>query len=155
MKTSTLNQYLFSVCLTLLFVPSTSHAGIYKWVDAHGQTHYSESKEAADKAQAAELKVRSAPTSTQANDPLMQNLQEQQRQKQLRQEQNLTGNSSRSTADKNPVSLSGGRVDETSDASRCNLAKDILSGAVKHRNGAKIDEYDLEVARNDVRAFCH
>ena len=155
MKTPTFNQYLFCVCLTLLFAPSTSHAGIYKWVDAHGQTHYSESKEAADKAQAAELKVRSAPTSTQANDPLMQNLQEQQRQKQLRQEQSLTGNTSKPPAERKPVSLSGGRVDETSDSSRCNLAKDVLSGAVKHRNGAKTDEYDLEVARNDVRAFCH
>jgi hypothetical protein len=155
MKTSNFKQFIFCVCLTLLFVPSTSHAGVYKWVDANGQTHYSEKKEDADKAKALELKVKSEPISTQATDPLMRNLQEQERQFKTRQGQNQNGNSSRPPVAARPKSLSDGRVDETSDASRCNLARDVLSGAVKHRSGAPIDENDREVAKNDVRAFCH
>jgi hypothetical protein len=52
-----------------------------------------------------------------------------------------------------PKSLSGGKSDET-DASRCNLARDVISGAVRHRNGAPTDKNDREVAENDIRAFC-
>jgi hypothetical protein len=155
MKTSKFKQCIFSVCLTLLCVPSTSHAEIYKWTDANGQTHYSEKKADADKAKALQLKVKSGPISTQATDPLMQNLQEQERQFKTRQGQNQNGNSFRPPAETRPKSLSGGNVDETSDASQCNLARDVLSGAVKHRNGAKTDDNDIEVAKNDIRAFCH
>jgi hypothetical protein len=53
-----------------------------------------------------------------------------------------------------PKSLSGGRSDD-SDGSRCNLARDVLSGAVRHTNGAPTDKYDREIAENDVRAYCH
>ena len=155
MKTSNFKQCIFSVCLTLLFVSSTSHAEIYKWTDANGQTHYSEKKADADKAKALQLKVKSGPISTQATDPLMQNLHEQERQFKTRQEQNLNGNSSRPPVEAGPKSLSDGRVDETSDASRCNLARDIISGAVTHRNGAQTDDNDLDVAKNDIRTFCH
>jgi hypothetical protein len=151
MKTSNFKQCIFSVCLTFLFVSSTSHAEIYKWTDANGQTHYSEKKADADKAKALQLKVKSAPISTQAADPLMQNLHEQERQFKTRQEQNQN----KPPADTRPKSLSGGKVDQTSDASQCNLARDIVSGAVKHRNGAKTDDNDIEVAKNDIRAFCH
>jgi hypothetical protein len=152
MKKSNFNQCIFSVCLTLLFVPSASHAEIYKWIDANGQTHYSEKKEDADKAKAVELKVKSQPTSTQTSNSLMQSLQEQERQSKKRQEQQQKGNTS--AAATRPESLSGGRSDGT-DASRCNLARDVISGAVRHPNGAPTDKYDREVAENDIRSFCH
>jgi hypothetical protein len=154
MKKSNCNQCLFSVCLTLLFVSSTSHAGTYKWVDANGQTHYSERKEDADKAQAIELKINSKPAPTQASDPLMQSLLEQERRSKKRSEQQMKGNTSAPPIVTKPESLSGGRSDGT-DASRCNLARDVISGAVRHNNGAPIDKHDIEVAERDIRSFCH
>jgi hypothetical protein len=51
------------------------------------------------------------------------------------------------------TSESHGREDG-SDASRCALARDILKGALRHANGAKIDQYDMDTARNDVQMFC-
>lgn len=53
-----------------------------------------------------------------------------------------------------PRPLSGGKENGT-DASRCALARDVLSGAVRHRNGTPTDANDREVAQNDIRAFCH
>lgn len=52
-----------------------------------------------------------------------------------------------------PTSVSKGREHGT-DASRCNLAQDVLKGALVHRNGKPIDQYDLDTARSDVRLFC-
>jgi len=154
MEKSNCNQWISGVCLALVLVSSASQAEIFKWVDANGQTHYSEKKEEADKAKALELRVKSPPTSTQENNSLMQSLQEQERQFKKRQEQQLTGNTSAAPAVTKPVSLSGGRSDGT-DASRCNLARDVLSGAVRHTNGAPTDQNDIDIAKNDVSSFCH
>jgi len=57
-------------------------------------------------------------------------------------------------ADTQPKSLSGGRIEET-DAAKCNYARDILSGALLHRNGAPTDENDRRIAENDSRTYCH
>jgi hypothetical protein len=153
MKISNFNQCLFSACLTLLFVSSTSHAEIYKWVDANGQTHYSEGKEDAGKAKTEELKVRSQPTSPQGTNSSTQYWQEQERQFKQRQIQKLNEKTYALPADTRPMSLSGGKSDDT-DSSKCNLARDVIGGAVRHRNGAPIDKHDREVAANDIRSFC-
>jgi hypothetical protein len=153
MKISNFSQCIFSACLTLLFVSSTSHAQIYKWVDANGQTHYSEKQEDAGKAKTEELKIRSQPTSTQANNSSAQYWQEQERQFNQRRVQKLNKKTYGSPVTMRPNSQSGGKSDDT-DASRCNLAKDVISGAVSHRNGASTDKYDREVAENDIRTFC-
>jgi Domain of unknown function (DUF4124) len=153
MKSLNSNRRILSVCLTLLFVSSTSHAQIYKWVDASGQTHYSERKEDAGKAKAVELKVESQPISTRATNSSAQDLQEQERRFKQRQAQKLNGKTFGPPLAARPKSLSGGKSDDT-DASRCNLARDVISGAVRHRNRAPIDKHDREVAENDIRAFC-
>jgi hypothetical protein len=136
-----------------LFVSSTIHAQIYKWVDASGQTHYSERKEDAGKATAVELKVESQSMSTRATNSSAQDWQEKERQFKQRQIQKPNERTYGPPAATRPQALSGGKSDET-DSSRCNLARDVISGAVKHRNGAPIDKHDREVAENDIRAFC-
>lgn len=154
MKNPYLNQSIFGICVTLLFASSSCFAGIYKWVDANGETHYSEKKEDAEKAKVSELKIKPAPMQPQATDnSLLRNLQGQERQFKKLQEQNMQGSAARPPI-LPPPSLSGGRSDGT-DSSRCNLARDVLSGAVSHRNGAATDDYDRKVAENDIRTFCH
>jgi hypothetical protein len=154
MKNSSFIQCVFSFCLALVFVPATSHAQIYKWVDANGLTHYSEKKEDAEKAKLTELKVKPGPTSTPESDSLMKNLKEQEKQFKKRQEETQKQNTPEPPVNMPPVSLSDGRAGD-SDQSKCNLAKDVLSGAVRHGNGAKTDDYDRELAQREVKAYCH
>jgi hypothetical protein len=153
MKIPGLGRYVFGVCLASLFLPLTTHAEIFKWIDAKGQTHYSERKEDGGKVKPEELKVRPPPASARTSDSSIPDWKEQEHRLKERQAQRLR----ESTADVPAVtrikSLSGGRSDDTP-ASKCNLARDVLSGAVRHTNGAPIDKYDLEVAKNDVNAFC-
>jgi hypothetical protein len=154
MKKLNFNQGLLSVCFALLFMPSTSNAEIYKWVDANGQTHYSERKDDTGKAKALDLKAAPPTASTPATNPPSDYWQDQERLFRQRQIQNQNAKPRATPVDTTPKSLSGGRSDGT-DESRCNLARDVISGAVRHRNGAPIDQYDREVAENDIRAFCH
>lgn len=155
MKTANLKPGLLSVCLTLLFASSTGHAEIYKWVDANGQTHYSERKEDADKAKAAELKVRSQGPSAEESKASLEYWQEQDRQfKQRQAQKQLAKRASMPPVATQPRSLSGGRADGT-DASRCNLARDVLSGAVRLRNGLPTGAIERKTAEDDVRLACH
>jgi len=131
-----------------------AHAEIYKWVDANGQTHYSERKSAnGNKTEAIQVKV--TPPSPSSNTPpaptpgARAHAEQFERQKR----ENLQQASSHQAAP-SPRSLSGGISDET-DASRCNLARDILSGAVRHTNGKPTDQYDRDTAQSDIKAFCH
>jgi hypothetical protein len=142
-------RILSAFLLPFLLVPA-SHAQVYKWVDAKGKTHYSSRKEDAGPAKAAEVKLPPQPAPSPAAKPAAEYLREQNRQTQPR----LPPQEADSPpTPKQPRSLSGGKEDGT-DASRCALARDVLSGAVRHRNGQPTDKYDLDVAQNDVRAFC-
>ena len=142
-----------SIVLAALLATSTSHSQIYKWVDANGRTHFSERKEASAAAKTEELKSRQQPGATQNARSTAEYWQEQETKFQQRQIQKQHEQSSTTTPTKRPKSLSDGREHGT-DASRCALARDVLSGAVKHGSGAPIDKYDREVAENDVRMFC-
>lgn len=154
MNISIFNQRILSVCLTLLFVPSISHAEIYKWVDANGQTHFSERKDDVSKAKAVELKVVPQTVSTPAINSPTEYWQDQERQFKQRQIQRQNEQQHVLPVSTTPKSLSEGRENGT-DASRCNLARDVISGAIKHTNGKPTDRYDREVAENDIRVFCH
>ena len=142
-----------SILLFALLAASSSHSQIYKWVDANGTTHFSERKDATASTRTEELKSRPQPGAAQNIRSSEEYWQEQetkfrQRQIQKRQEQ------SRATPPvTRPKSLSEGRENGT-DASRCALARDVLSGAVRHTNGAVIDKYDRDIAENDVHMFC-
>ncbi len=147
-------QGILGICLALWFLPATSHAEIYKWVDADGQMHYSEYKEDAEMANVNKLKIESPPPSAQNAAVSQQSWLEQERSLEQHQLQKKNEMLAPSPLPIRPQSLSGGTEDGT-DASRCALARDILNGAVHHANGAPIDEYDRQVAENDVQSFCH
>lgn len=153
MTITNLKQRTLGICLALLIAPSIGHAEIYKWVDASGKVHYSKSKEEAGNAKAVELKVPSQPATAASDTPAPQSWQSQERLINQRQEQKEKESSPRQQSAPKPISLSGGREDGT-DASRCALARDVLSGAVKHHNGKPTDDYDRQVAENDIRSFC-
>ena len=153
MKISTSKPSLLCVCLTLFLVSSTSHAEIYKWVDAAGTTHYSERIEDAGNAKTVELKYQSQPISAQAASSSPKDWQEQDRRYKERQAQKLAEKLPGPSATARSDARSQGRSDETN-ASRCTLARDVISGAVRHGNLAPIDKNDRDVAENDIRAFC-
>lgn len=153
MRLPNFNPHILIACLILLLISSAARGEIYKWVDEKGRTHYSESKADAGKAKAEELKVKSSPVSGQSNssEPYWQEQERQFKQRQAQKANERTnGPSGAATI---PKSLSGGRSDNTAE-SKCNLARDVLSGAVRHSNGAKTDKNDREIAENDVRMFC-
>jgi hypothetical protein len=147
-------RLVFCTFFISLLLPPFSHAQIYKWVDANGRTHYSEKREHASTSKTDELKIKSQATSKQSANTSTEYWQEQERQLRQRQIEN-----SDTKLDKpsqhlaKPKSLSGGRSDDTS-SSKCNLARDVLNGAVRHSNGAPTDKYDREVAENDIRTYC-
>lgn len=154
MKITILNQPALGACLALLSVSPASHAEIYKWVDANGRTHYSERRVDAGQAKPVELKVTPQARSAQATGTPTEYWQDQERQFRQRQITKQDQKPNGPPVDTRPKSLSGGRSDG-SDASRCNLARDVISGAVRHSHGVPTDSYDREVAENDIRAFCH
>lgn len=155
MTISNFNQCIFGTCVALLFISSTSHAQIYKWVDASGQTHYSEKKEDAGKAKTEELKIKSQPASTQTDNSSAQHLQEQERQFKQRQiQKKMNERTYGSPLATRPGAPSGAKSNDP-DASKCTLARGVLSGTARHRNGAPTDQYDREVAESDIRLFCH
>jgi hypothetical protein len=137
-----------------LCVPTTIHAEIYKWVDADGRTHYSENKADADKMKALDLKVKAPPASAKPANSLMQNLREQSSHNKQAEVQKSNQNQFAPPVSTRPKALSNGRADD-SDESRCNLARDVISGAVSHRNGMPTDSNDREIAENEIRSYCH
>ena len=153
MRTLHVKLSILGACLTLLLAASTSFAQVYRWVDADGKTHYSERKEVADTAKPDEMKLRPesvSPEQAKASEKFWQeqNTQAQQRLAQKQKERPYLP--PMATA---PQPNSGGRSDG-SDAQRCALARDVLSGAVKLRNGLPTGAIEREIAQNDVRAAC-
>ena len=140
-----------------LALPSIGWAEVYKWTDESGQVHYGEKKASTSKAGAKPLiindrkpsaaEVEAARRHWQLQDQMVNERQAgQDRQPDRRQTVSSNGPAEKS-------SRSGGKEDGT-DASRCNLARDILDGSLRHSNGKPIDKYDLDTARGDVRPFC-
>ena len=119
---------------------------VYKWVDANGRVQYSERKPTDAATRSTEIKPPPPPQPAPARVPVYRAQPEASMKPStpapaLPQE--------RST----PPSLSAGLNRET-DAYRCALARDVLSGAVQHANGAPTDNHDRQVAQNDLRLFC-
>lgn len=155
MKTTTFStmKHLF-VWFAASALPSVSYAEIYKWVDASGRTHYSERKSDAERA--TKVVTQSAPQSADSTATTSPSEYWQDQERLFRQRQIRIGTEERrveARRAKKPKALSDGTEDGT-DASRCNLARDVISGAVRHGNGKPTDQYDIEIARNDIRMFC-
>ena len=141
-------------------LPLESRAEIYKWIDAEGRVHYSERKEGTSKPQMVELKDATRASTNSPNTGSSEYWQEQERRFRQRQIEKSAGGAAEkaagatTTTAPRPKSLSNGREDG-SDASRCNLARDILNGALVHGDGKPMAKYDTETAERDVKTFCH
>lgn len=126
-------------------------AQVYKWTDAEGRVHYGDRKDAPAGRPAQLLKPPPSPAPAPAVGP-------------------STAASatppgwawpaapapapvSAPAAEPAPRSRSGGR-DNGTDESRCALARDVLEGRLRHRNGAPVDAHDREVAQGDIQRFC-
>lgn len=136
--------------LLLSQVAPSSHAEIYKWVDAKGQTHYSDNKDEAGQTPVAELKVK--PAAAPVAPPSMPVWQQQELEFKRRQAQLPLQTPSRPKPPEKNYYRSG-RLE--TDANRCELARDIKSGVARHSNGAPVDTNDRQVAESDIRNFCH
>ncbi|MDP3702597.1 MAG: DUF4124 domain-containing protein [Hylemonella sp.] len=158
MRSTRRNPCLSAISLALLWAATASHAEIYKWVDAKGRTHYSQNKEDAERAQAAEVKIKTHTPSAHETKASREYWQEQDRQFKERQNDREADEHLRNTQTGNAAavrkpSLSGGK-DDGSAASKCNLAQDILNGSVRLTNGGQIGDLERQTAANDIRRFC-
>jgi hypothetical protein len=139
----------------LLALPLLCHAEVYKWVDAKGVVHYSDNKFEAENAQVAELKA--STTQAPAAAPAGPTWQQRDAEFRKRQHDKLVASAYKpAPAVPQPVNPKRPYYSNeiATDASRCELARDIISGAAKPVSGRKTSSYDREVANNDVRAFC-
>ncbi|MBI1772625.1 MAG: DUF4124 domain-containing protein [Burkholderiales bacterium] len=151
MKQTILKPALFAACLGLICTTS-AHAEIYKWVDANGKVHYSEKKDDAGKAKVEEVKV----TTGEGKPSTAQNWQDQEidfRKRQIQKQQAEAR--APKPKPKEPKSSDAPDLHQETDASRCALAKNILSGKAVHGNGAITDANDKTIAERDKSIFCH
>jgi len=148
MPSLTLRPLCFAGAALLCVQPGEAQT-VYKWKDANGQTHYSQRKEDAGPG-VQELKVeppRAAPAAPTPRAPANPTFN-------WGPQPQPTWPEPTRQAPVPPRSVSGGREDGT-DASRCALARDVLNGSLRHRNGNPIDQYDRDVAKADIERFCH
>ena len=136
--------------LVSLWAPSAFCADVYKWVDEKGQTHYSQRNDAAAKAKAVQLKVSATQPSASGPSPVVARDPEQEW---IRSPRVVPKSVEAKPVPPQATSESRGAAIETN-ASKCKLARDVLSGAVEHSNGAPTDTNDRQVAESDIRLFC-
>jgi hypothetical protein len=139
--------------LFLLSTTSAVHAQLYKWVDAQGKTHYADKADGAGKAKVKELALDVAPA-TPSKSGTVPDWQKQEEAYRKRQEQHAD-TARMPHGPSLPARQEGYRSGKLeTDANRCRLARDVLSGAARHSGGAPTDANDRETATRDVSSFC-
>jgi hypothetical protein len=137
-----------------LLVHGAGHAQIYKWVDASGKTHYSDKKDAAGTAKVGAL--RHAPTPVAASSAPASSApgwKEREREYRWRQRQAARDSPAARSAPKRPSeSYDSNQID--TDKAKCELARNVTSGAAVHTNGARTDANDRQIAARDIQTFC-
>jgi hypothetical protein len=152
-KEMSLSSYRRKVLIAALVLPwasSASCADVYKWVDEKGQTHYSQRNDSAGKTKTEQLKI-SAPQPS-ASAPVAADLRGSAPDWFARPTPAPTPVETRPAPSRAAPQPRRDAIE--TDASRCQLARDVLSGAVKHTNGARTDANDRQVAESDIRLFC-
>ena len=135
-----------------LLLQAPVHADIYKWVDANGKTHYSDHKDVAGNAQVNALRHDAAPSAP----PLATGPSWQERERQYKQRQARGDSGVQVPASRPPMlSQSYGSNQIDTDKSKCELSRDVVSGAVRHTSGAVTDANDRRIAQRDIGQFCH
>jgi hypothetical protein len=147
---------LSALCLLRLLAVSTvslalpAQAEIYKWVDASGKTHYTENKDEAGKGKAEQVKIQAQPSALKA--PASRSWQDQEQESKQRLAQQQLAQPSRSAPPSQNQTESYGRPN--SDAGKCNLARDVISGRAVRDNFTKTDANDRAIAASDIALFC-
>jgi hypothetical protein len=129
-----------------------SRADIYKWVDANGKTHYSDQKQGAGNAAVGAIRADAAPTAPKAAAG-MPSWQERERDYQRRQQDAARALPAQAMRPQRPAKSYGGNQIDT-DQAKCELARDVTSGAARHGNGAVTDANDRQIAAQDIKTFC-
>ena len=152
---ATVRKWRVALRLAVLFaLAPVAHAQVYKWTDAAGKVHYTDNKDEADRGKARELKV--APGPTEADRELaQQKLRQREAEARMQREMSQPLFRPANIAPARPVArdwdTKGG---PETDQSRCNLARNVKDGLVRHNNGARIDANDRQVADQDIANFC-
>ncbi|MCP5326510.1 MAG: DUF4124 domain-containing protein [Oceanospirillaceae bacterium] len=115
-------------------------AEIYKWADEDGRVHYSDKKADAGQVKAQEVDVRLTPN----------------RIPKVTSKLSAPGASTQPPANKpkKQETLAGKSGEEEVDP-RCTLARNIISGRARLRNGLPTGPHEIEVAQRDIKKFCN
>jgi hypothetical protein len=135
--------------LVLLLSFAAEADEIYKWVDKEGKTHYSSRKEDAEGGATTTMRSNPAPPLDSSAPPAARAANEDVIRRPA--SSGYDPKSSQPPVVQKPVAPN---YAAESQAAKCQLARDILSGSAKHHNGAAVDAYDRQIAENDVRTFC-
>ena len=145
--------YLVSIFVMNLFVSLSCYAEIFKWVDANGQTHYSDKKVESGNSKVELMSVSptlnlipkvSVPASTSRQDS---------KQQELSATHSQVNNSSKSRMASESSKKRGGMEEDVD--YRCSLARRVISGEAKLVNGEATGEHEIKVAKRDIRKFCN
>ena len=134
--------------LLLLLLAPLSHAQLYKWVDAQGRVHYSDSKEEAGRARVKELQPAQPPLGTPDDGEDWRKREEDYQRRHQAQARAEPPKQAR------PAPKGYYTNDPDTNASKCRLARDIVSGKARPVSGRSVDAYDREIANNDIKSFC-
>jgi hypothetical protein len=141
----------FALFMAALLLHPASRADIYKWVDANGKTHYSDKKEGAGSAAVGAIRPDAAPAPRPAAGT--PSWQERELDYQRRQQAAARALPVQAARPKR-LSQSYGSNQLDTDKAKCELARDVISGAVRHTNGAVTDTNDRQIATQDIKTFC-
>lgn len=131
--------------LSIIFIVSALFSGhvsaeIYKWVDKDGRVHYSDKKADAGQVKAEEVDVTLTPN----------------RIPKVTSKLSAPGATTQPPANKpkKQETLAGNNNEEGVDP-RCTLARNIISGRARLRNGLPTGPHEIEVAQRDIKKFCN
>ncbi len=136
--------------LVFAVASAAGNAQVYKWTDAHGKLHYSDTPPPATTTQVAQVKVPASASATPSMPTWQQREADYKRRHAADKRRGTPVHGGRSAAPEPAYH----RNEVETDADRCRLGRDIVSGVAQPVGRARIDEHDRETARSDVRSFC-
>ncbi len=150
----------FIFALVSLFSTPISQAQIYKWVDANGRTHYSETQPSNAVSNLKSLRLDAAPVAV-PNNSSATSMKISSNAMRVQAGATEAQIAASNAATNRPLLTNPPSTVETN-ATMCARARDLLprikAGTVKHQlwNGAitKVDDHDRITAENDIANFC-
>jgi len=140
-----------SIALALLCAVAASdgQAQVYKWVDAAGRVHYGDRLPETATANVEQMKAPAPAPAAAGRQPTWQQREAEYKRRKAQPKPWTAPQFAQASPSK---SYYGNEVD--TDANRCRLARDVLSGAARHANGKPTDGNDRDIAQRDVGSFC-